>query len=82
MHYKTTGGFVEKIGTGFFDAKYLYSEGIRQNDKSSKSEVSQDRILKAIREAIHTSKREILHAANGQMSQKGNFQPKNEMFCL
>lgn len=62
--------------------KYLYSEGIRENDKSSKPEVSQDRILKAIREAIHTSKREICHAANGQMSQKGNFQPKNEMFCL
>ncbi len=62
--------------------KYLYSEGIRENDKSSKPEVSQDRILKAICDAMHTSKREMLHAANGQMSQKGNFQPKNEMFCL
>ena len=62
--------------------KYLYSEGIRENDKSSKPEVSQDRILKAVCDAIHTSKREMLHAANGQMSQKGNFQPKNEMFCL
>lgn len=62
--------------------KYLYSEGIRGNDKSSKPEVSQDRILKAICDAMHTSKREMLHAANGQMSQKGNFQPKNEMFCL
>lgn len=47
-----------------------------------KPEVSQDRILKAVCDAIHTSKREMLHAANGQMSQKGNFQPKNEMFCL
>lgn len=62
--------------------KYLYSEGIRENDKLSKPEVSQDRILKAVCDAIHTSKREMLHAANGQMSQKGNFQPKNEMFCL
>lgn len=62
--------------------KYLYSEGIRENDKSSKPEVSQDRILKAVCDAIHTSKREMLHAANGQMSQKGDFQPKNEMFCL
>lgn len=62
--------------------KYLYSEGIRENDKSSKPEVSQDRILKAICDAMHTSKREMLHAANGQMSQKGDFQPKNEMFCL
>ena len=62
--------------------KYLYSEGIRENDKSSKPEVSQDRILKAVCDAMHTSKREMLHAANGQMSQKGNFQPKNEMFCL
>lgn len=62
--------------------KYLYSKGIRENDKSSKPEVSQDRILKAVCDAIHTSKREMLHAANGQMSQKGNFQPKNEMFCL
>ena len=62
--------------------KYLYSEGIRENDKSSKPEVSQDRILKAVCDAMHTSKREIFHAANGQMSQKGDFQPKNEMFCL
>lgn len=62
--------------------KYLYSEGIRENDKSSKPEVSQDRILKAICDAMHTSKREMLHAANGQMSQKGDFLPKNEMFCL
>lgn len=62
--------------------KYLYSEGIRENDKSSKPEVSQDRILKAICDAMHTSKKEMLHAANGQMSQKGDFQPKNEMFCL
>lgn len=62
--------------------KYLYSEGIRENDKSSKPEVSQDRILKADCDAMHTSKREMLHAANGQMSQKGDFQPKNEMFCL
>lgn len=62
--------------------KYLYSEGIRENDKSSKPEVSQDRILKAVCDAMHTSKREMLHAANGQMSQKGDFQPKNEMFCL
>jgi hypothetical protein len=62
--------------------KYLYSEGIRKNDKSSKPEVSQDRILKAICDSLHTSKAEMLHAANGQMSQKGNFQPKNEMFCL
>ena len=62
--------------------KYLYSEGIRDNDKSSKPEVSQDRILKAICDALHTSKGEMLHAANGQMSQKGNFMPKNEMFCL
>lgn len=61
---------------------YLYSEGIREHDKSSKPEVSQDRILKAIRDAMHTSKREMLHAANGQMSQKGDFQPKNKMFCL
>lgn len=62
--------------------KYLYSEGIRENDKSSKPEVSQDRILKAVCDAMHTSKREMLHAANGQLSQKGDFQPKNEMFCL
>lgn len=62
--------------------KYLYSEGIRENDKSSKPEVSQDRILKAVCDAMHTSKREMLHAANGQMSQKGDFQPKDEMFCL
>lgn len=62
--------------------KYLYSEGIRENDKSSKPEVSQDRILKAVCDVMHTSKREMLHAANGQMSQKGDFQPKNEMFCL
>lgn len=62
--------------------KYLYSEGIRENDKSSKPEVSQDRILKAVCDAMHTSKREMLHAANGQMSQKGDFQPKKEMFCL
>lgn len=62
--------------------KYLYSEGIRENDKSSKPEVSQDRILKAVCDAMHTSKREMLHAANGQMSQKGDFQSKNEMFCL
>lgn len=62
--------------------KYLYSEGIRENDKSSKPEVSQDRILKAVCDTMHTSKREMLHAANGQMSQKGDFQPKNEMFCL
>lgn len=62
--------------------KYLYSEGIRENDKSSKPEVSQDRILKAICDAMHTSKREMLHAANGQMSLKGDFLPINEMFCL
>ena len=62
--------------------KYLYSEGIKENDKSSKPEVSQNRILKAICDALHTSKAEMLHAANGQMSQKGYFQTKNEMFCL
>lgn len=62
--------------------KYLYSEGIRENDKSSKPEVSQDRILKAICDAMHTSKREMLHAANGQMSLKGDFLPINKMFCL
>lgn len=62
--------------------KYLYSEGIRENDKSSKPEVSQDRVLKAIRDALHTSKGEMLYAANGRLSQKGNFQPKNRIFNL
>ncbi len=62
--------------------KYLYSEGIKESDKSSKPEVSQNRILKAICDALHSSKTEMLHAANGQMSPKGQFKPKNEMFCL
>lgn len=63
----------------FFD--YLYSKGIEKDDISSTPEVSQDRILKALCESIHTSKSGILYAANGQTSKKGVFTPQNELFC-
>ncbi len=58
---------------------YLYSKGIKESDKSSKPEISQDRVLKAIHGALQTSKAEIIHAANGQLSPKGDFQVKNEI---
>lgn len=63
----------------FFD--YLYSKGIEEDDVSSIPEVSQDRVLQAICESFHTSKSEILYAANGQVSKKGVFTPENELFC-
>lgn len=63
----------------FFD--YLYSKGIEEGDISSTPEVSQDRILKAICESIHTSKSEIQYAKNGQISKKGDFSIENEIFC-
>ena len=63
----------------FFD--YLYSKGIEEDDISSTPEVSQDRILKAICDSVHTSKSEILYAVNGQTSDKGVFSIANEIFC-
>ena len=63
----------------FFD--YLYSNGIEEGDISSTPEVSQDRVLKAICDAIHTSKSEITYAANGQTNKKGIFSLQNELFC-
>ena len=63
----------------FFD--YLYSKGIEVDDISSTPEVSQDRVLKAVCESIHTSKSGIIYAANGQTKKKGNFVPENILFC-
>lgn len=63
----------------FFD--YLYSKGIEEDDISSTPEVSQDRILKAICDSVHTSKSEIFYAVNGQTSKKGVFSLENEIFC-
>lgn len=63
----------------FFD--YLYSKGIDEDDISSTPEVSQDRILKAICDSVHTSKSEIHYAVNGQTSKKGVFSLENEIFC-
>lgn len=60
---------------------YLYSKGIEVDDISSTPEVSQDRVLKAVCESIHTSKLGILYAANGQTKKKGNFIPENRLFC-
>lgn len=60
---------------------YLYSKGIEEDDISSTPEVSQDRVLKAVCDAIHTSKTEILYAANGQISRKGDFKLENNLFC-
>lgn len=62
----------------FFD--YLFSKGIEDGDISSTPEVSQDRILNAVYNAIHTSKNEILYAANGQTHKKGDFTPENVLF--
>ena len=63
----------------FFD--YLYSKGIEEGDISSTPEVSQDRVLKAICESVHTSRSAIHYAVNGQASKKGVFLIENEMFC-
>lgn len=60
---------------------YLYSKGIEEGDISSIPEVSQDRVLKAVCDSIHTSKAEILYAVNGQISKKGAFSLQNELFC-
>ena len=60
---------------------YLYSKGIEDGDISSTPEVSQDRVLKALCEALHTSKSIIQYAINGQMSKKGEFRPLNILFC-
>lgn len=65
--------------TLFFN--YLYSKGIEEYDISSTPEVSQDRILKAVCDSIHTSKNEILYAANGQTNKKGVFTIQNDLFC-
>lgn len=61
----------------FFD--YLYSKGFEKNDKSSFPEVTQDRIINAIKESIRTSKNEIEYALNGQTSKRGNFEVKNRL---
>ena len=63
----------------FFD--YLFSKGIEDGDISSTPEVSQDRILNAVCDAIHTSKNEILYAANGQTHKKGDFALQNDLLC-
>lgn len=63
----------------FFD--YLYSKGIELDDISSTSEVTQDRLLKSVCDAIHTSQSEILYAANGQVSRRGVFRLENPLFC-
>ena len=60
---------------------YLYSKGIEDGDISSTPVVSQDRVLRSVCEAIHTSKSEIQYAVNGQMSKKGEFRPLNILFC-
>ena len=63
----------------FFD--YLYSKGIEEGDLSSIPEVSQDRVLQAICDSMHTSKNEIHYATNGQTSKKGIFTVENNLFC-
>ena len=63
----------------YFD--YLFSKGIEEGDISSTPEISQDRILKALCDSIHTSKTQISHALNGQVSRKGNFSLENSLFC-
>lgn len=60
---------------------YLYSSGIEEDDISSIPEVSQDRVLKAVCESIHTSRSNILYASNGQTAKKGNFSIENSLFC-
>lgn len=60
---------------------YLYSKGIEEDDISSTPEVSQDRVLKALCDTVHTSKSEIQYAANGQVNKKGVFTIKNDLFC-
>lgn len=60
---------------------YLYSKGIEKNDISSIPGVSQDRVLKALCDTIHTSKSEIQYAVNGQVSKKGHFTIQNGLFC-
>lgn len=61
----------------FFD--YIFSKGIEENDISSKPEVSQDRVLKALRESIDTSKSEIMYGVNGQTNKRGIFSIENEL---
>lgn len=61
--------------------EYLFGKGIEEDDISSTPEVSQDRVLKAVCESLHTSKNEIEYSMNGQKSKKGNFTVVNDLFC-
>lgn len=58
---------------------YLYSKGFEKNDRSSFPEVTQDRIIDAIKDAIKTSRNEIDYALNGQTSKKGQFDVVNRL---
>lgn len=64
----------------YFD--YIFSKGIEEGDRSTIPVVTQDRIIKAICEAISTSKNEIDYALNGQTHRKGDFKRKSQLFCL
>ena len=58
---------------------YLFSKGIKPNDKSSLPMATQDRVLNAIRESLSTSKNIIRHGYNGQTSKIGNFSIINRL---
>lgn len=59
---------------------YLYSTGVGNDKRSSTPEYTLHRVLQAIYESITTSKNEILHGCNGQVSKKGDFTIKNRFF--
>lgn len=61
---------------------YLYSKGIEEGDISSKPEVTQDRVLKTLRDSIKTSRKEIIYAVNGVTSKKGDFNIINDLIDL
>ena len=59
---------------------YLFSKGIKPNDKSSMPITTQTRVLKAISESISTSKKSIKYGCNGITSDNDNFSIKNRLF--
>lgn len=64
----------------FFD--YLFSKGIKPNDKSSMPLTTQTRVLKALCESIATSKNIIQHGCNGQTSRIGEFSLNNRLLKI
>ena len=79
--YRPTDDDGDSLCNQILTFNYLYSKGLAEGDRSSAPVKTQDRVISALCEALHTSKKEITYAVNGQTKRKGDIQLNNELFC-